>query len=469
MYRPSKRLIRVTLLGFILVSFALVGNSALSANQSASAISPGDSSVPYGATIDLEPRINSSNVSTQPIPENAQLTVVATQGFFVSNENAELTAITRNGTIVYHNSTYKVYFDVDPVQGTEYTVEYVASKQLQGDSCRKFAAKRCTLNVIEQVNLSTGSTERVFAETTPKIKATRWHDADRLNETHLVLADIYRDSVRIINVTSGETTWEWNATNIYDYDGDTKPQDWTHLNDVEVVGNRTFALSMRNMDETVFIRPGDGYLSNRTLGEDDNHQILFEQHNPDYIPEERGGPALIVGDSENNRIVEYQRIDGEWKLTWHWRDSRMQWPRDADRLPNDRTLVADSHGDRVMEISPNGSIAWKVNVGMPYDVERLGTGDESTGGQSTLSMSSSVDGGIHDNRIGRAMIVLKDALPAVWINSLLYVGPAWFRFHDIVVSSLGISMLGIWVVTEYRWASWSIRGLGARVWRRFSE
>lgn len=69
---------------------------------------------------------------------------------------------------------------------------------------------------------------------------------------------MYRDSVRIINVSSDETTWEWNATNIYDYEGETKPQDWTHLNDVEVVENRTFALSMRNIDEVVFVRPGDG-------------------------------------------------------------------------------------------------------------------------------------------------------------------------------------------------------------------
>lgn len=215
--------------------------------------------------------------------------------------------------------------------------------------------------------------------------------------------------------------------------------------------------------------PVTGYLPNQTLGEDDTHSILFEQHNPDYIPEERGGPALVVGDSENNRIVEYQRVNGKWKRIWRWRDARMQWPRDADRLPNDRTLVVDSHGDRVMEISPNGSIAWQVHVGMPYDVERLGTGDESTGGRSVWSMPGSVDGGIQGGPIGRALIAIKDILPAVWINSILYVGPAWFRFHDILTSAGVILTLGLWAGTEYRWASWSVTGLAFRVVNRGSD
>jgi hypothetical protein len=73
-----------------------------------------------------------------------------------------------------------------------------------------------------------------------------------------------------------------------------------------------------------------------------NGSLFYEQHNPDYIPEERGGPAVLVADSENGRVVEYGRTpgngtpvtDGTWERTWQWRDGRLQWPRDADRLPN---------------------------------------------------------------------------------------------------------------------------------------
>ena len=450
MWRPSRRAVRVTAVAVVLLGVGLLGQSALST----------------GASVDLEPRINASEVSTEPIPEGAEITVIATQGFFLSDENAELTAITRNGTVVYHDATYRVYFDVDPVTGREHTVEYVASAQLDGEACSEFRASRCTRNVIERANLSTGEVTRVFATKTPRITATRWHDVDRLNDTHVVIADIYRDSVRIVNVTSGETTWEWNATNIYDYEGEQRPQDWTHLNDVEVVGDRTFMLSMRNMDEVVFVRRGEGYLPNMTLGEEDDHGTLFEQHNPDYIPEERGGPAIVVGDSENNRIAEYQRVDGEWNRTWTWRDARMQWPRDADRLPNGRTLVVDSHGDRVMELTPTGSVAWEVYVGMPYDVERLGTGDESSGGESIRGMSVLVDGGIKGGWVGRAMITLKDALPATWVNSALYVGPSWFLFRDLVTVTATLLTLGLWGAVEYRWASWSVTGVARASWRR---
>ncbi|MFB6187541.1 MAG: arylsulfotransferase (asst), partial [Halobacteriaceae archaeon] len=78
--------------------------------------------------------------------------------------------------------------------------------------------------------------------------------------------------------------------------------------------------------------------TNKTLGTNNNHSIIYEQHNPDYIPEKDGGPAVVVADSENNRVAEYQYLDGEWNRSWVWRDSQLRWPRDADRLPNGHTL-----------------------------------------------------------------------------------------------------------------------------------
>lgn len=138
-------------------------------------------------------------------------------------------------------------------------------------------------------------------------------------------------------------------------------------------------LSMRNMDEVVFVEPGEGVDESWTLGDDGDHSILYEQHNPDYLPRERGGPAIVMSDSENNRVQEFRREDGAWTRTWQWRDARLQWPRDADRLPNGHTLIVDSHGDRVLELDRKGAIVWNVTFGMPYDAERLGTGSESTG------------------------------------------------------------------------------------------
>ena len=465
--RPSRRAVRGTALAVLLVGVLLLANSAVSGVAPGPSAAPADdASVPYGYSVDIEQRINTSNPDTEPIPSDAEVTVVANQGFFPSDENAELVAITRNGTLVYHNNTYGVYFDVDPVPGTRYTVEYLASKQLS--DCEQFDAQWCTRNVLERVNLSTGEVERLYAETTPKITATRWHDADRVNDTHVALADIHRDSVRIVDLERGETTWEWNATQIYTHAGESRPQDWTHVNDVEVLDDGTLMLSMRNMDEVVFVRPGVGYLRGRTLGDAGDHDVLYEQHNPDYVPESRGGPAVLVGDSENNRVVEYHREGGEWVRAWEWTDPRLQWPRDADRLPDGRTLVVDSHGDRVVEVSPNGTVAWAVEVGMPYDVERLGTGDESATGHAT---DTAQEGRVVDaGPAGRVLLFLKRALPSKVVNGALFstgaVGAEWFGFADLLVAVVLLVTVAAWLVVEYRWAAWSLSGLARGAYRR---
>ena len=66
---------------------------------------------------------------------------------------------------------------------------------------------------------------------------------------------------------------------------------------------------IRNQDQIVFIEPGRGVLANRTLGAEVDFSTLRGQHNPDYIPESRGGPAVLVADSHNDRAVEYQLRD----------------------------------------------------------------------------------------------------------------------------------------------------------------
>lgn len=456
--RPTKRSIRVTAVVLLLAGTLVLTSSATSTAAQMPLLTPGEQ-VPYGTHIALEETINTSNPPTEPIPPGTQVTVIATQGFFSNDENAEFVAITRNGSLVYHDNTYRVYFDVDPVPGTRYTVEYLASKHFS--DCEAYDTTWCTRNIIERVNLSTGTVEQLYAETTPKVTATRWHDADRINNTHLALADIHRDSVRVINLSTGETTWEWSATAIYDSEGATRPQDWTHLNDVEVLEDGTFMLSMRNQDEVVFVKPGEGYLPNRTLGEDDTHAILYEQHNPDFLPEKRGGPAILVGDSENNRVVEYHRDDGRWEQAWAWQDAQLQWPRDADRLPNGRTLIVDSHGDRVLEVRPNRSIAWSVGVGKPYDVERLGTGDESATG---TAIDTDYEGAeIEVGSLGEGLLVLKSILPSKPVNGIVFsinaFGAEWFGFTDLVVTFAMLVTLILWVGVEYRWANWSVIGL----------
>ncbi|MFB6095862.1 MAG: aryl-sulfate sulfotransferase [Haloferacaceae archaeon] len=466
-------------------------------------------------TIEMRSRLNRSNVTTTGRPVG-NLTVVATQGFFVTDEQAELVAFDESGDLVYYDDAYRVYFDVDPVPDARYTVQYVAAKHFGGDDCAAFETDRCTRNVVERVNLTTGNVTRIYAKVTPGIGSTRWHDADRLDEDHLVAADVYRDGIFVVNTsaggpaatgvpedgsldaegTGGVITTRWNASQIYSRDIGGKEGDWTHINDVEVLDDGRIMVSVRNMDQVIFLEPCDygtagehdpsddcaGYVANEswTLGTDENYEILFEQHNPDYIPPERGGPAVIVADSENNRIVEYQRVDGDWARTWTWKDVRLQWPRDADRLPNDNTLVTDTHGDRVAEVTPGGRVVWSVHIGMPYDAERLGTGDESAGGRSMAAIrdarrdenASAGGAGLvapgagtstrgSPTPVGAVLLWLKSVVPSYLINSALYVAPGWVQFAELVVATGAAVTLVGWTGLEWYWSRFSVRrGLG---------
>jgi hypothetical protein len=420
-------------------------------------------------TVQLEDRLNQTSVDDSATAGVGNLTVVATQGFYVSDEQAELVAFSESGEVVYYEDRYRVYFDVDPVPEKRYTVEFLAAKQYEGEDCANVSTNRCSYNVFKRVNLSTGESREIYGELTPRIYSARWHDLDRVNDTHVVIADIIRDSVRIMNRTSGATAWEWNASEHYSRDAGGKAGDWTHVNDVEVLPDGRIMASMRNMDEVLFLDPGSGVDENWTLGEDGNHDILYEQHNSDYIPERNGGPAVTVADSENNRVLEFQRRNGSWERTWAWRDHRLQWPRDADRLPNGNTLVVDSHGDRIVEVRPNGNVVWNVSIGMPYDVERLGTGDESSGGPSMVSLGKATDDIRRPSQgvVASFWITLKDFAPPIVTNGLLYSAPSWFRFSDLVYSLVFVLVGLTWTGTEVYWSRYSpvgfVRSLPDRV------
>jgi len=259
-----------------------------------------------------------NNTSAAVVDPRRNITVVAADSTAVltdsgagARQGSELIAFAPNGTIYHHATAHTLYWDVDPVAGTRATVEYVYADHVDQETCP--GQSRCTRNGVERLNLTTGATAPVFSRFTPGISTSRWHDADRIGEDRYLVADIDQDRVFVVNTTTNETTWEWNAETDFDTaEGGAYPEDWTHINDVEYVeldGRPTVMVSVRNFDQVVFVDMERGLREEWTLGTGD-HDILYEQHNPDFIPPENGGPAVIVADSENGRVVEYQREGG---------------------------------------------------------------------------------------------------------------------------------------------------------------
>ncbi|MFC7202428.1 arylsulfotransferase family protein [Haloferax namakaokahaiae] len=446
--------VRVFLAALILLSATTLAVGYVEAERSSQQVT-GDPSV--------EQAFRTGNRSPV-VDERDGITVIATDSnAYIGDESdgaralAELVAFAPDGRIFYYQNDHTRYWDVDPVEGTTSTVEFVYADHLDASQCG--GETDCTRNGIERVDLMTGERTQIYSRITPGKHSTRWHDVDRIDDEHLLVADIYQDRVFVVNTTNEIIEWEWDAQTDYDVDetGGPFPSDWTHLNDVEYVeidGRPVVMVSLRNQDQVVFIDMEEGLMEEWTLGSEDDYDTIYEQHNPDFIPEERGGPAVLVADSENGRVIEYQREDGSWVQSWTWTDERMRWPRDADRLPNGNTLITDSNGDRVLEVDPNGTVVWSATIGFPYEAERLGTGDESAGGQSAVALG--LPSQTLDDLDTSVQTQVTETLPPDIVNAISYVFPRWVGTIEVLAVLILIGTVVTWMALEYRWAGYSI-------------
>lgn len=405
-------------------------------------------------------RVESGEVA----PPSNGTTVITTQSYGKKGWHNKLTgdspgsiiAVSPDGSPLYYDDSYQSYWDVDPSPAGDKTVTYLASEHLSPSECK--ASTECYRNLLLQTNLSTGNTELIHAETVRNEQSVRWHDADRLDSHRFVVAGMDQDRVFIINTTSGITEWSWNAQSGFPLESGGKyPLDWTHVNDVEELEDGRIMVSLRNQDRVVFLSQQSGVNRSMTLGEEDNYKTLAEQHNPDYI-DEGGEQSVLVADSGNGRVVEYHRVGETWQRSWRWNDSRMSWPRDADRLPNGNTLITDSNGGRVIEINPAGNVVWSMNVALPYEAERLGTGDESTGGQTArqANLQTRVTGAsTSGNELSLRGIVFR-LLPGEILVAISWILPRWMGVLDAGILFAGLGACIVWVSIEIYWLPYGI-------------
>ncbi|WP_254839485.1 aryl-sulfate sulfotransferase [Natronomonas marina] len=332
--------------------------------------------------------------------------------------------------------------------------------------------------------------ERIWGERFPEMVDT--HDVAYLNDEEIAIANMRNydeeagvsdDRVVIYNRTQGEITWEWYFREHYpaDMDGGMN-EDWSHVNDVDPVGEDRLLLSPRNFDQAIVVNRTTGDIVMQ-LGEDGNHSVLNEQHNPDYFESEDGTPTMLVADSENDRIVEYaltdecerpegvekagNRLDCEWELVWELGGpEQFNWPRDADRLPNGNTLVTDSLNHRVIEVTPTGEIVWEYYVGWgPYDAER-GETESSGPTMQDMNVSGSYDvngsaglepGTGNSTTLAGWMSAMAAGTPAEasvdeaaqrWSHVAPWIYPVWMSDWDFAYVILAVVLSLVWAVYE---------------------
>lgn len=389
------------------------------------------------------------------------------EGRTVAEPRANMTAISGggplvvlwpNGTVRYLGDTHGTYWDVDFTSRDTVLVTVTDGLSEENVSACNPLPQRGTDHCQHQslllINLTTAEETVLYDRIDPKSRSSEWHDADHLAGDLYVIADMYNDRVMVVNATTKTISWSWNVQQYAPISsGGPFPSDWVHLNNVEVLDSGVITVSLRNQDQVIFLTREGDVLENMTLGEDDRHAILNEQHNPDYIPEARGGPALLIADSENSRIIEYQRDGNEWRQSWVWNNTRTQWPRDADRLPNGHTLI--NNGGAVVEIDKQGKVVWQFKAPRLYEVERYDGDPESTG-------PSAERAGLESNTVtpseeGLFKRIIKAILPSWVINSIFFITPSWMGISHYIALAVGLAITFAWASLELYWADLTIQ------------
>jgi hypothetical protein len=341
--------------------------------------------VPAGtAAITNEPQTMEAGSISEPANGT---TIISVQGFKLSGEAsgkkpARLVGVGPTGEVrwVENGESLGVtwFYDVDPINGSNLLVTGVNPSE----------------TVISEWNPQTG--EVLWSE---QFALEDTHDVDAINGDQLLIANMRNynessgkneDRILVYNRTTDQIVWEWQFRDHYPADGGgTYTDDWTHVNDVDKVAPGEYLVSNRNFDQTIIVNRSTDEIDLR-LGSDGDHETLYEQHNPQYLRGANDTETVLVADSENDRIVEYAKTDGTWNRTWTLGSSEtLNWPRDADRLPNGNTLVTDTLNHRVMEVTPEGEIVWEFYAPWgTYDAERVRLGDEP-GGPTVREMNAS--------------------------------------------------------------------------------
>jgi len=268
------------------------------------------------------------------------------------------------------------------------------------------------------------------------------HDVDRLESGETAIIDMGNDRAFTV-AQNGSITWNWNGTrrlgegSRFDQqygspDRQGPESDWTHMNDIDQLPNGNFQLSIRNFDVIVEVNPETNRIVD-VIGRPGNHSFLYEQHNP-YRLTEWG--TVLVADSENNRVVEYDLESGSAVWTYGGNDILL-WPRDADRLPNGNTLIVDSLHNRVIEVNPSGEIVWEYSgVQLPYAADRKGIPEE--GGQTVPGWE--LEGETQNATAAVGFVRQVEG----WAS---YVFPAWVQLPELL-TLLGITFTGIALVVD---------------------
>jgi hypothetical protein len=426
----------------------------------------------------------------QPLPQGESTaeaypgyTLVSTQAYEgFRNDNGDVRLVAPDGETVWrYDPPHAFVFDAELTENGTVLVAMGESARAPGVECpEKYGGTpesgtpgpfRCIHNRVVEIDFETKNVvwEHGWYDAFPTHHEV--HDADRLANGETAIVDMGNDRVFTVD-RSGTVTWEWNARNHIgagtEFWTDHVPEDtqdefrrqgpesdWTHMNDVDRLDNGNFQVSIRNFDVVLEIDPDTNEIAN-VVGAPDNHTVMNEQHNPMWI---EGGTVLIADSSHGgptgaDRVVEVDAETDEivWTYDGSGSGAKLQWPRDADRLPNGNTLITDSRNNRVIEIDGNGSVVWRYSLaqegGIIYEADRVSHPANETyipEEYAAVPAGRTLESRTKSNPIGAV-----GAVVGSWAG---FVFPYWIGPLELLVGLGGlVGLVGL------GWEGWRARG-----------
>jgi hypothetical protein len=301
-------------------------------------------SIPSTSGQELSPGTDLSSI------EKNRLMFISNQGIHerVSRDSGSLEIADRKtGETIWRHTDYGNYFDIETVDNS--TVMFNAYHPEEQHNYAFFLNWR-NKTIVDRVKTPSNT-----------------HDVDLLNKTHIMIGDKLNHKISVKNIETGTKNTVYDFKKYYSHEN-IPGNDFTHLNDVDPYpGNSTVLASPRNFNQVKLINTTtkDDIWS---LGKTSNSSVLHRQHNPKIV--DRNPATVLVADSENHRIVQYQRTgSGNWNKTFEYKKGLL-WPRKAEYLEDSgRMLIVDSNNHRVIKINREGEKVWEYKTynKFPYD------------------------------------------------------------------------------------------------------
>lgn len=387
----------LVLLGVGLFVVTMVVGAATAPSRTVGGV--GDPTTPVPVTDDGTATPTTGGGVATPTADGSPQTLVGNQGGWVTHGSV----LSYDGqSVAWRNTGADGYFEVSRLDDGRVLAAF-ANESAPREDCGQYESP-CAQTGYRVIEPGTGEVVSEYTFPVGTITNREVHAADTTGNGGVVFTDMNEE--RIVVVENGTEVWEWRAESLYEAPEDPTDADWLHINDVDTIGDGVFLVSVRNANQLVVVERGAGVVEiiNEDTGTSDANclqdnrltdgdgdgdvrcgdpSVIREQHNPQWL----GDGAVLVADSENDRVVELHRTaDGDWEVKWVVTEAggiELFWPRDADRLPNGNTLITDSRNKRVIEVNPQGELVWSVPVdravrsgpGIPYEADRLPHGE----------------------------------------------------------------------------------------------